>query len=154
MPTYLSNELAGTLDGKTLAAPSGTRTRGNVVNARLKRYRATITLAGQLNGDQIQLCILPPGATFAFGLITASVSLGSANFAVGPIGALTRYRGASPMTQVDWPNLFGAAAVAGAAVAGAADALAAEEPIFGTISGANLPAAGTLVVDLFVSQAT
>ena len=154
MPTYLSNELAGTLDGKTLAAPSGTRTRGNVVNARLKRYRATITLAGQLNGDQIQLCILPPGATFAFGLITTSVSLGTASFAVGPIGALTRYRGASPMTQVDWPNLFGAAAVAGAAVAGAADALAAEEPIFGPISGANLPAAGTLVVDLFVSQAT
>ena len=149
MPTYLSNELAGTLDGKTLAAPTGTKTRGNVVNARLKRYRATITLAGQLNGDQIQLCILPPGATFAFGLITTSVSLGTANFAVGPIGALAKYRGASPMTQVDCPNLFGAAAVAGAA-----DALAAEEPIFGTISGANLPAAGTLVVDLFVSQAT
>jgi hypothetical protein len=117
MPTYLSNELAGTLDGKTLAAPSGTKTRGNVVNARLKRYRATITLAGQLNGDQIQLCVLPPGATFAFGLITASVSLGTASFAVGPMGALTRYRGASPMTQVDWPNLFGAAAVAGRSVA-------------------------------------
>ena len=149
MPTYLSNELAGTLDGKTLAAPTGTKTRGNVVNARLKRYRATITLAGQLNGDQIQLCVLPPGATFAFGLITASVSLGTANFAVVPMGALTRYRGASPMTQVDWPNLFGAAAVAGAA-----DPLAAEEPVFGTISGANLPASGTLVVDLFVSQAT
>jgi hypothetical protein len=111
--------------------------------------RATLTLAGQLTGDQIQLCILPPGATFAVGLITASVSLGSANFAVGVPGAATKYRGASPMTQVDWPNLFGAAAVAGAA-----DALVAEEPIFGTISGANLPAAGTLVVDFFVSQAT
>jgi len=41
-----------------------------------------------------------------------------------------------------------------AAAAGAADALAAEEAVFGTISGANLPAACTLVVDLFVSQAT
>ena len=149
MPTYLSNELAGTLDGKTLAASSGTKTRGNVVNARLKRYRVTITLAGQLNGNQIQLCVLPPGATFTLCLTTVSVSLGTTNFAVGPRGALTRYRGASPMTQVEWPNLFGAAAVAVAA-----DPLAAEEMIFGTISGANLPASGTLVVDLFVSQAT
>jgi hypothetical protein len=123
MPTYLSNELAGTLDGKTLA--------------------------GQLNGDQIQLCVLPPGATFAIGLITASVSLGSANFSVGPMGALTRCRGASPMTQVDWPNLFGAAAVADAA-----DPLPTDEAVFGTISGVSLPAAGTLVVDLFASQTT
>ena len=149
MPTYLSNELAGTLDGKTLAAPSGTKTRGNVVNARLKRYRATITLAGQLTGDLIQLCNLPPGATFAFGLITASVSLGTAKFAVGSLAVPTKYRGASQMTQVDWPNLFGAAVVAGAS-----DPLPTEEAVFGTISGANLPAAGTLVVDLFVSQAT
>ena len=149
MATYLSNELAGTLDGKTSAAPSGTKTRGNVVNARLKRYRATITLAGQLSGDLIQLCNLPPGATFAFGLITASVSLGTANFAVGSLAVPTKYRGASQMTQVDWPNLFGAASVAGAA-----DPLPSEEAVFGTISGANLPAAGTLVVDLFVSQAT
>lgn len=149
MPTYLSNELAGTLDGKTLAAPPGTKTRGNVVNARLKRYRATVTLAGQLNGDLIQLCNLPPGATFAFGLITTSVSLGTANFAVGTLTAPTKYRGASALTQVDWPNLFGAAVPAGAP-----DPLPAEEPVFGTISGANLPATGTLVIDLFASQAT
>jgi hypothetical protein len=48
MPIYLSNEQAGTTDGRTLTPPAGLRTRGNVINGRVKRYRATITLASQV----------------------------------------------------------------------------------------------------------
>ena len=89
MPTYLSNELAGTNDGRTMAAVQGTKSRGNVFNGRVKRFRATITLAGQVNGDLFQLFTLPPGASFLLGTIVTSVSLGGATLGIGTPGAAT-----------------------------------------------------------------
>jgi hypothetical protein len=60
MPTYLSNELAGTLDGKTLAAPSGTKIRGNVVNARLSAPRDDTARASCGNGAKSDFLSLSP----------------------------------------------------------------------------------------------
>ncbi len=145
MPTYLSNELAGTNDGRTLAAVQGTRSRGNVVNGRVKRFRATITLAGQVVGDLFQLFTLPPGASFLLGTIVNSVSLGSSTLGIGTPGAATKYRGQSAgLTNVDTPSFFGASGAA-------ASELAAEEPVVATLAGGNLPASGTLVIDMLVS---
>ena len=145
MPTYLSNELAGTNDGRTMAAVQGTRTRGNVFNGRVKRFRATITLAGQVVGDLFQLFTLPPGASFLLGTIVTSVSLGGATLGIGTPGAATKYRGQSAgMTLVETPSFFSASGAA-------ASELVAEEPVFATLAGANLPANGTLVIDMLVS---
>ena len=145
MPTYLSNELAGTNDGRTLSAVLGTKSRGSVVNGRVKRFRATITLAGQINGDLFQLFTLPAGASFVLGLIVTSVSLGGATLGIGTPGAATKYRGQSAgLTTVDTPVLFAASG------AGSSE-LAAEEPVFATLAGANLPASGILIIDMLVS---
>jgi hypothetical protein len=145
MPTYLSNELAGTNDGRTTAPVPGTKTRGSVVNGRVKRFRATITLSGQVVGDLFQLFTLPVGASFILGSTVTSVSLGSATLGIGTPGAATKYRGQSAgLTNVDTPLLFAASG------AGSAE-LAAEEPVVATLAGANLPASGTLVIDMLVS---
>jgi hypothetical protein len=107
MPTYLSNELAGTTDGKTVTPVLGTKTWGSVVNGRVKRFRATITLSGQVVGDLFQLFTLPAGASFVLGSTVTSVSLGAATLGIGAIGAATKYRGQSAgMTSVDTPVLF------------------------------------------------
>jgi len=145
MPTYLSNELAGTTDGRTTAAVLGTKSRGSVVNGRVKRFRATITLNNQVVGDLFYLFTLPVGASFILGSTVNSVSLGSTTLGTGAVGAATKYRGQSAgMTNVDTPLLFAASG------AGSAE-LAAEEPVFATLAGGNLPASGTLIIDMLVS---
>jgi hypothetical protein len=45
---------------------------------------------------------------------------------------------------VDTPSFFSAAGQA-------ASELAAEEPVFATLGGGNLPASGTLIIDMLVS---
>jgi hypothetical protein len=145
MATYLSNELAGTTDGKTLTPVLGTRLRGSVINGRVKRFRATITLNGQVSGDLLQLFTLPIGASFVLGSTVNSVSLGAATLGIGPLGTPTKYRGQSAgLTSVDTPVLFAAAA------AGSSE-LSAEEVVYATVGAATLPASGTLVIDMLVS---
>ena len=148
MATYLSNELAGTTDGKTLSPVLGTRSRGNVVNGRVKRFRATITLNGQVAGDLLQLFTLPIGASFVFGNTVTSVSLGSATLGIGTLSTPTKYRGQSAgMTNADTPLFFASAA------AGSSE-LTAEEVVYATVGAATLPASGTLVIDMLVSLTT
>lgn len=147
MPQYLSNELAGTSTGLTTAAASGYRPAASVYGARVKRLRATVTLAGQLTSDTILLGTLPTGATFAFGVLTTSATLGSSTIAVGISGTAGKYRAAAAFTSADTPTFFGTAATVGAA-----SPLAAEENVIATIAGATLPSSGTLVVDLYYSM--
>jgi hypothetical protein len=90
---------------------------------------------------------LPAGATFAYGVITSSVSLSTSTLAIGPAGATGKYRTAAAFTAADTPTLFGNAAQVGAAD----PALAAEETVIGTIASLALPASGTLVIDLYYS---
>ena len=146
MVDYLSTELGGSAN--QTAAPVGYKPRATVYGARLKRMRATITLASQATTDRLIFGNLPAGATFAFGVLASSVSLGTSTLAVGIVGTTGKYRAAGTFTAVDTPTLFGPAAQVGAAD----PALAAEEQVIGTIAVAALPASGTLVVDLYYSM--
>lgn len=146
MTAYLSTELGGSAN--QTVAPTGYRPRASVYHARLKRMRATIALAAQATTDTLILGNLPMGATFAFGVIVSSVSLGSSTLAIGISGTAGKYRAAAAFTAVDTPTLFGPASVIGAAD----PALAADEQVIGTIAAAALPGSGTLVIDLYYSM--
>lgn len=152
MPRYLSNELAGTTTGLTTAdaVAVGYKPRASVYQSNLKRLRCTVRLAAQQTSptDDILLGVLPAGATFAFGKLTTSVSLGTSTIAIGTTGATAKYRAAATFTAVDTPTDFGIATQIGAAD----PALSADEPVLLTIGAAALPASGTLVVDIFYSH--
>lgn len=146
MPAYLSTDLTGSAN--QTSAPVGYRPAATVVGGRLKRLRGSFTLATQTTSDTLVIGALPAGATFAYGVITSSVTLGTSTVAIGVNGTTGKYRAAAVFTAVDTPTTFGPAARA-------ADApLAAEETVFATIAVASLPASGTLVVDLYYSMPT
>jgi hypothetical protein len=84
---------------------------------------------------------------FAFGVITASATLGSSTLAIGISGTTGKYRAAATFTTADTPTMFGPATEVAASDAG----LSAEQTVIGTIASAALPASGTLVVDLYYS---
>jgi hypothetical protein len=117
--------------------------------ANLKRFRATITLPNPAitTADTIVLAQVPAGFTFAFGVLNASVSLGTSTISIGVAGATAKYRALAASTLVDTPTLFGPAVQAGNQTP-----LPADETIFMTIATANLPTTGTVVVDLFFSR--
>lgn len=118
---------------------------GAVVGGRLRRYRATIALAGQVPGDTIVLNKLPAGSAFSHGMLTSSASLGSATVAVGIAGDAGKYRAAAVFTAADTPTAFGKASAVDD------EPLAADETVILTIGAAALPASGTLVVDLYAA---
>ena len=147
MAAYLSTELGGSAN--QTAAPVGYKPRATVYGARLKRMRGSFTANTQTTSDTLTVGNLPAGATFAFGVITASATMGaSATLAVGTAGTTGKYRAAAVFTAVDTPTLFGTAATIGAAD----PALTTEETVIVTIAAASLPAAGTLVIDLYYSM--
>lgn len=149
MAQYLSNELAGTTTGLTQASAvaAGYKPSASVYGARTKRLRATINLASQTINDTLLLGNLPAGATFAYGVLNATASLGSSQLAIGIAGTTGKYRAAAVFTSTNTPVLFGTAAQAALA-----SPLGAEESVIGTISAADLPSSGTLVCDLYYSM--
>ena len=149
MAQYLSNELAGTTTGTATSAGVGYKPKASVYGGRLKRMRATITMASQTTSDTLLLGNLPAGAVFAFGVLTTSATLGSATLAIGYSGTTGAYRAAATFTSTDTPTLFGVTATGPAASDSGAST---ETPILGTIATANLPSSGTLVVDIFYSM--
>ncbi len=146
MPAFLSTELGGSAN--QTAAPVGYKPRATVYQARLKRLRATFTLATQTTSDTLVIGNLPVGAVFAFGKLTTSVSLGSSTVAIGTTGSTGKYRAAATFTTTNTPTDFGLATEVAASDAG----LAAEETVFVTIAAASLPASGTLVIDIYYSM--
>lgn len=147
MPRYLSNELANTATGLTqpTQADLSIRPFAGVYAGRLKRLRATITLAAQTTADDFVVGSLPSGAAFAFGVINSTVTLGTSTIAVGVTGATGRYRAAATFTTADTPTLFGPASQAAAAP------LTAETQVLATPAVATLPGSGTLVIDIYYS---
>ena len=120
---------------------------GSKWGARMRRYRATVTLAAQGIGDDVVLFRVPAGSLFAFGVVNASATLGvTATVAVGTAGATGKYRAAATFTTPNAPTLFGLNAAV------AADSLAADEDVLLTVAAAALPGAGTLVVDMYFSN--
>ena len=147
MAQYLSNELAGTTTGLSTSAGVGYKPKASVYGGRLKRMRATVTLAAQTTSDTLSLGNLPAGAVFAFGVINTDTSLGTSTLSIGTAASAAAYRAAATFTATDTPTLFGKAA----AEAGSDTGATTETQIVGTIATANLPASGTLVVDVFYS---
>lgn len=147
MAAYLSTELGGSAN--QTSAPVGYKPRATVYGARLKRLRASFTLAAQTTSDTLVVGTLPAGATFAFGVYNASVTLGgTATLAIGISGTTGKYAAATAFTAANAPTFFGTVATQGAAD----PALSAEETVIATIAGASLPASGTMVIDLYYSM--
>lgn len=124
-----------------------TKSNGGLQGGRIRRFRATVDMDGQAAADTIVLADVPPGYAFAYGVITASATLGStATLAIGVTGATGKYRAAATFTTANTPTLFGTAAGA------SADALASGERVFATVAAASLPdSTGYFVVDLYYS---
>ena len=118
---------------------------GAVQGGRIRRFRATITLASQAADDTIVLAKVPAGYAFAYGVINASATLGaSATVAIGVSGTAGKYRTAATFTAAA-PTLF-------VNVAAVDDApLTAEETVIMTVAVAALPSSGTCTVDLYYS---
>jgi|SRR6056297_1900435 len=124
-----------------------TKSDGGVVGGRLRRFRATVGMDGQAIADTVVLANIPPGHSFAYGVITASATLGAtATIAIGVDGTPAKYRAAATFTTANTPTLFGTA------VGASADAVAAGEEVILTVAAAALPdSAGYFVVDLYYS---
>jgi hypothetical protein len=153
MATYLSAELSGVnATANQTTAAVGYKPRASVYGGRLKRLRATFTLGSTAvtTSDVLSVGNLPAGSTFAYGVITASATMGaSATLAIGTSGSTGKYRAAATFTSADTPTLFGTAATIGAADPG----LSSEEAVIVTVGTASLPTSGTLVIDLYYSIA-
>ena len=137
--TY-STELTG-IDSKPVVKAEANAAYG----AKLKRYRASITLNAQDIASTIQLCRIPAGESFAFGIMNASATLGSSTIAIGIAGTTGKYFAAATFTTAV-ATLF-AAPVADEVAA----AYTAEEDVFLTVAVAALPGSGTLVIDIYTS---
>lgn len=125
--------------------PAG-KSSGAYTGGRLRRWRATITLASQASGDDVVLARIPAGHTFAFGIINPGVALGgTATVAIGVSGATGKYRAAA-IDNATGPKLFGLAAAVDDAPLGGTG-----EEVLLTVGAASLPSSGTLVVDLYYS---
>lgn len=135
--TYAS-EVAG------LGTTPTTNSNGAVQGGRVRRFRATITLASQADGDTVVLAQVPAGYAFAYGILNASATLGSSTIAVGVAGTAAKYRAAAVFTAAA-PTLFGLSTAVDDAP------LAAGETVILTNTTAALPSSGTLIVDLYFS---
>jgi hypothetical protein len=118
---------------------------GSVQGGRVRVYREKITLAGQTTADTVVLAVPSAGETFLCGTITSDVSLGAAQIAIGTPAVANRYRLAGVHTLVDTPVNFGRVGVQ-------ASKLVADETVQLAITAGALPAAGTLIVDLYFAQ--
>lgn len=134
-------------DGK-LGNGAGGQIQGNSYQAKLKRIRATVLFTGQAAADTIVLGELPAGAIFAYGVLTASATLGaSATIAIGKAGTPAKYKAAAVFTAADTPTLFGKASAADD------EPLTAIEEVIMTIGTAALPTSSDyVIVDLYYSD--
>lgn len=136
--TY-ANEVAG------FGTTPTTKSDGGIHGGRLRRFRASFTMAAQASGDDMVLARVPAGYRFAFGIINGSATFGgTATVAIGVAGATGKYRAAAIFTAAA-PTLFGVSTAADD------DALTAEETVLLTIAAASLPGSGTGYVDLYYS---
>lgn len=120
------------------------KSNGALQNARLRRFRATITLASQADGDTVVLADVPAGHAFAFGILNASATLGTSTIAIGISGTPAKYRASAVFTAAA-PTMFGVSTAVDDAP------LTATERVILTNTTAALPSSGTLIVDLYFS---
>jgi hypothetical protein len=112
------------------------------VHGRVRCFNEKIMLVGQVTADTIEVARLPKGARVLYGILNATASLGTSQIAIGISGNTGKYRAAAIFTATDTPTPFGVAANVG-------EPLLTEEIVFISTTVANLPASGTLRVQLF-----
>jgi hypothetical protein len=100
---------------------------------------AEFTLASDATGTYQVPIRLPRGGIFLRGGLLTSVTLGTAQVAIGIVGATGKYRAAAVLTATEAWQDFSLSATVG-------QVLAAEEQIIMTTTVAALPAAGRLFV--------
>ncbi len=111
---------------------------------RSKLLRNTITLASQVYGTSgnIVLGSLPNGARIENIKMITDTSLGSSTISIGNSSSATAYSAATTMTATDtWTQLASVAALA-------AEQVSVDTPLLANILVANLPASGTLIIDV------
>lgn len=123
---------------------AGTTKPANELNAKVRVFKATITLASQASGDTVTLFKVPKGYSFITGILNGSVSLGSSTIKIGTADDDDKYRASGTHTATT-PTLFGdqAGFVSGGNTT--------DEEIKLTVGTAALPASGTLIVDMLFS---
>lgn len=129
-----------------LGTVPSTNASGGVQGGRVRRFRATVPFTGQAAADTVVLADVPPGYTFAYGVINPTATLGaSATIAIGTSAAAGKYRAAAVQTATG-PQLFGLASAADDAP------LTAGERVILTVAVAALPTSAEFaVVDLYFS---
>lgn len=138
--------VTGSVDG--LPAYKSSAPLGEQARIRVSRGSYTLTGTAVTTADILQLCILPAGGLFQFGLITEGVSLGTSTVAIGITGTTGKYRTAAVSTAVDAPVVFGLAAIMANQTP-----LVGDERIIGTIAVASLPVTGqSLVIQMVYSN--
>ena len=139
MATTYATEAAG------FGTTPNTKADGGIHGGRLRRFRASFTMAAQASGDDIVLAKVPAGYRFAFGIINASATMGgAATVAIGTAASAGKYRAAAIFTAAA-PTLFGVNTAVDD------DALTDAETVILTVGAASLPGSGTAYVDLYYS---
>jgi len=139
MANTYANEVAG------LGTSPTTKLNGGVHGGRIRRFRASFTMAAQASGDTITLAQVPAGYAFAYGIINASATMGgTATVAIGTAASAGKYRAAAIFTAAA-PTLFGVNTAVDD------DALTDAETVILTVGAASLPGSGTAYVDLYYS---
>jgi hypothetical protein len=135
-------ELVGVIDGTN----PPTKKDGRVSIAAVRRTRATIKLAAQAVADTVVLGDVPEGCAFAYAVVNSDTALAGVQLTLGTAALPAKYAPAFGVANANAPAMVGAAAAV-AAVLGATS-----DRVIATIAGAALPAAGTLVIDLYYSM--
>lgn len=106
-----------------------------------RTFVESVTYATQTTADTIEVARLPKGAVITDMRIMTSVTTGTATIAFGITGTTGKYRAAATFTTTDtWEELGDTTTLH--------TALSDQEIVFITIGTANLPASGTLLVQV------
>lgn len=118
------------------------RIAANQWGGRVRAIHDSITMAAQAAATVIRIGRIPKGACVLFGALLTTVTLGSAQVAVGISGTTGKYRAAATLTTADVPQFFGVASAV-------MTELTADETIQLLTSAASLPGSGTLRAFVF-----
>lgn len=126
------------------STPAAGVTPGDLVPAadlggKRRTAQAVFTFATDAQGTYTVPIRLPRGARVIEGALNTSVSLGSAQVAIGITGSTGKYRAAAVQTATDQWSTFALNAAVGAA-------LTADEQIIMTVTAAALPGSGRMIV--------
>jgi hypothetical protein len=110
----------------------------------LRRYRATINLSSQVEGDDVVLFLVGPRRLFAYGVVNTSEDI-EGRMAIGIEGEPEKYARARSIPSENRPWFFGEVDEVGSPEGTGLTA----ETILLTVDNGVLPESGRLVVDMY-----